>query len=495
MTCTNKQVRLMMKERTKGRTQEQAGAKANISSRKTVKKYEQQGEQPGEKKKPRGYRTREDPFAGDWEKVEEKLRIAPELEAGTLFEWLSEEQPGKYQAGQLRTLQRRVSDWRAMHQEQEAVLEQVHRPGEVMQTDGTWLSKLGVSINGSEFKHLLIHSVLPYSNWEWGAIAQSESLLALQRGLQRSLQKLGAVPEYHQTDNGSAATYQLAGQGKGERAYNPDYEALLAHFGMRARRTAIRSPEQNGDVESINGGLKRALEQHLLLRGSRDFASLAEYEAFVEGVMSKRNQARQTKLAEELAVMKPLAVKLLPPYQAVRVKVTRGSLIRVQNNVYSVPTHLIGREVEVRIYEWHLEIYYHSLQVEHLPRLVGQNKQGINYRHLVKSLLHKPGGFRDYRYREAMFPQLVFRQAWEQLQGWYSPRKADLTYLRVLNLAAFTLECDVADALTVLTGAKKRWDETDLERLIQIPQTQGPAMLPLPINLAIYDRLLQTEEK
>jgi transposase InsO family protein len=319
--------------------------------------------------------------------------------------------------------------------------------------------------------------------------------LALQRGLQRSLVKLGAVPEYHQTDNGSAATYQLAGQAKGERAYNPDYEALLAHFGMKARRTAIRSPEQNGDVESLNGGLKRAPEQHLLLRGSREFAGPADYEAFVEGVMTRRNQGRQAKLTEELAVMAPLAVKPLPPYQAVRVKVTRGSLIRVQNNVYSVPTHLIGREVEVRIYEWHLEVYYHTLQVEHLSRLVGQNKQGINYRHLVKSLLHKPGGFRDYQYREAMFPQLVFRQAWEQLQGWYSPRKADLTYLRVLHLAAFTLECDVADALIELTGAKKRWDETDVERLIRVPQAQGPALLPVKVNPAVYDRLLQAGAK
>lgn len=491
MTCTDKQVRLLMKERTKGRTQQQAAVKANISSRKTARKYERLGKLPGELKKPREYRTREDPFVDDWELIAAKLQLAPELEAGTLFDWLCEEKPGKYKEGQRRTLQRRVADWRALNREQDAVLEQMHRPGEAIQTDGTWLSKLGVTVNGSPFKHILIHCVLPYSNWEWGAIAQSESLLALQRGLQRSLLKLGAAPTYHQTDNGSAVTHPLAGQSKGKRAYNPDYEALLAHFGLKPRRTAVRSPEQNGDVESSNGGLKRALEQQLLLRGSRDFASLADYEAFVEGVMTRRNQARQTRLTEELAVMTPLKVKPLAPYQAVRVKVMRGSLIRVQNNVYSVPTHLIGQEVEVRIYEWHLEVYYRQTQVEHLPRLVGQNKQEINYRHLVKSLLHKPGGFREYRYRDALFPQLIFRQAWEQLQGWYSPRKADLTYLRVLKLAAFTLECDVADALTVLTAEKKRWDETDVERLIRVPQTQVPALLPLVVNLAAYDRLLQ----
>ena len=144
MTCTDKQVRLLMKERTKGRTQQQAAVKANISSRKTARKYERLGKLPGELKKPREYRTREDPFVDDWELIAAKLQLAPELEAGTLFDWLCEEKPGKYKAGQVRTLQRRVADWRALNREQDAVPEQVHRPGEAIQTDGTWLSKLEI---------------------------------------------------------------------------------------------------------------------------------------------------------------------------------------------------------------------------------------------------------------------------------------------------------------------------------------------------------------
>ena len=56
------------------------------------------------------------------------------VEAKALFEWLCDEHPGKYEEGQLRTFQRRVSHWRAQHCEQVAILEQVHHPGEVMQT-------------------------------------------------------------------------------------------------------------------------------------------------------------------------------------------------------------------------------------------------------------------------------------------------------------------------------------------------------------------------
>ena len=235
-----------------------------------------------------------------------------------------------------------------------------------MQTDGTWLTELAVTIVGQPFKHILIHCVLPYSNWEWGAIAQSESLLALQRGLSSTLLKLGYVPEYHQTDNSSAATSQVQSGQTGERRYTEGYLALLKHYGLKPRTIAIGRPEQNGDVESSHGGLKRALHQHLLLRGSRDFSSLAEYEAFVGQIMTRRNQQRNQRLSQELAVMKTLTAGPLHPYQEIRVKVNRNSLVRVQANLYSVPTHLIGQQVSVRIYEWHLEVYYRQTQVEWL---------------------------------------------------------------------------------------------------------------------------------
>jgi len=491
MTSTDAQVRLLMKERTKGRNQAQAAAKANLKSRKTVSKYERLGQLPSELKKPRQHRTRSDPFVEDWPEIEQMLERSPELQAKSLFEWLLEKNPGKYQAGQLRTLQRRVADWRALNQDKVAVLDQEHRPGEALQTDGTWLSELGVTIRGRLFNHILIHCVLPYSNWEWGAIAQSESLLAIQRGLSSSLLKLGHVPEYHQTDHSSAATSQVSGGQTGERQYNENYLALLNHFGLKPRTIALRQPEQNGDVESSHGGLKGALRQHLLLRGSREFDCLADYEAFVGKIMNRRNQQRQPRLEQEIAVMKPLTAKALQPYQEVRVKVNRNSLIRVQANLYSVPTHLIGQQVKVRIYEWHLEVYYRQIQVERMTRLVGNNKKGINYRHLIASLLRKPGGFRDYRYREEMFPRLVFRQAWDQLNQWYSTRQADLIYLRILYLAARTLECDVADALQWLLTTTTHWDETDVEKLIHAQQVVPvPELSPVVINLHAYDQLL-----
>ena len=492
MTATDAQVRIMMRERRKGRTQGQAAASANLSSRKTVAKYEKRGKLPSELKEPRCYRTRPDPFVEDWSTVVEMLGDAPNLEAKVLFEWLCERYLGRYQPGQLRTFQRRVARWRALHQDQVAILEQVHRPGEVMQTDGAWLTELEVTIQGQRLKHMLIHCVLPYSNWEWGRVAQSESLAALSLGVESALRELGCVPEYLQTDNSSAATYWpgAKGQGGGKRAYTDGYLQLLGAYGLEPRTTHLRSPQENGDVESMHGGVKRALEQHLLLRGSRDFGSLGEYEAFLFGVMERRNHPRQARLSQELAVMKPLPATSPFISKQVRVRVTRGSLIRVQKNSYSVPTSLIGHHVAVHIHEWHLEVYYQSQLMETLPRLLGKNQHRVNYRHVIDSLLRKPGGFRDYRYRDDLFPSLVFRRAWEQLKRWLPPRKADLTYLRILRLAARTLESDVASALEQLLASPGRWNETDVEQLIQPEPISVPQLVSGDVDLQCYDQLL-----
>ena len=494
MTATETQVRIAMRERVQGKTQEQAAAKANLRSRQTVAKYEALERYPSEMKRLRTYRTHADAFEEDWPEIEPMLREGAGLEAKALFEWLCEQKPEKYRAGQLRTFQRRVEQWRGLNQSQVASLDQVRMPGEMMQLDGTWLTELKVTIRGELFRHLLIHCVLPYSNWEWGRVAQSESLSAVRLGLQSSLRKLGYVPESVQTDNSAAATRRLgiaeeeeAGQ---ERGYTASYLQLLEHYGLKAASTHVASPNENGDVEAQNGALKRALEQQLLLRGSRDFDDIEAYEAFVFEVMAKRNRSRQPWLDEEIAVMKPVTATALATSIMQKVCVSRSSLIRVLKKSYSVPTSLIGKEVTVHIQEWTVDVYYAGQWVERLPRAIGTQNHHINYRHLIDSLLRKPGGFRSYRFREELFPRLIFRQAWEQLQQWHSPRRADLLYLQVLHLAARTLEEDVALALELLVQSGQAWNLEDVKLLLAPEAVAVPQLETGTVDLALYDRLL-----
>ena len=498
MTATDAQVRIIMRERNQGRTQEQAAAKANVQSRKTVRKYERLGQLPSEAQQPRTYRTRVDAFEADWPEVEARLEQAPTLEAKTLFAWLCDRTPGKYQEGQLRTLQRRVSAWQATHGHKLLTLEQIHRPGEVLQTDGTWMNTLGVTVQGQAFPHLVIHSVLPYSNWEWGRVVQSESLLSIRLGLQSTLVRLGYVPKIHQTDNTTAATHQLGPEARdqalAERGYNPEYLALLGHYGMEPRTIHVNSPNENGDIEAANGTFKRGVEQQLLMRGSRDFAALLAYETFLWDLLDRRNANRQTRLTEELAVMKPLTMTVLPNSVEVRPRVSTGGTIRVLKNVYSVPSGLKGKVITARISEWQIEIWYANQRLDTLPRVIGLNQHRVNYRHVIETLLRKPGGFRDYRYRDDLFPSEVFRLGWEALNQHLTSRKADLAYLRILKLAAYGSESEVAAVLEALLATATPWDERGVEARLPARPWQLPLLEVTQVDLSDYDRLLGTEE-
>ena len=245
--------------------------KAGID-RKTARKYLEEPVRVDPGRADRDWRTRPDPLEAIWPEAESYLKAAPELEAKMLFEHLLMHQGASVPEGQLRTFQRRVRQWRLEHGPvPEVFFAQEHRPGEVMQMDWTYAKELNVRIAGQPLDHLLCQAVLPYSNWQWATRCQSESLLSLRQGLQEALFRLGKVPQRLQIDNSSAATHQISGEGK--REFHGEFLSLVGHYAMEARTIQVGCPNENGDVESSNGHLKRRLVQHLLLRGSRDFAS------------------------------------------------------------------------------------------------------------------------------------------------------------------------------------------------------------------------------
>ncbi len=456
--------------------------------RKTARKYVKEGKLPSELRAPRTWRTRPDPFDEVWPEVEAQLEIAPELEAKILFEDLTRRHDG-FSEGQLRTFQRRVREWRARRgPDKEVFFPQEHRPGEAAQTDFTWATELGITIAGQPLAHMLCHFVLPYSNWQWTTVCFSESLVALRRGVQSAVFRLGSVPAHHQTDNSTAATHQLPDTGK--RAFNEEYVRVMEHLGMKPRTIGVGESEQNGDVEAANGALKRRLEQHLLLRGSREFPTLEAYERWGQDVCDQANRLRDERLGEELAVMTALSVERLPEYSRVDVTVTSWSTIRVKRNTYSVPSRLIGERLRVHLYEDRLEVLHGSVLQLVTDRLRGDGKHRINYRHVIGSLVRKPGAFERYRYREDLFPTLVFRRTYDALAESLSSWKSDVEYLRLLHLAARTMESEVEAALELFLaeGIVPLCD--DVKPLVERSETEVPELAVPVVDLAAYDELL-----
>jgi hypothetical protein len=414
------------------------------------------------------------------------------LEAKTLFEVLQGKHPERYEPGQLRTLQRHVKQWRVEHgPECEVFFAQEHRPGEALQTDFTRASELGVTIGGVAFIHLLCQVVLPYSNWQCLTVCLSESYLALRRGVQEALFRLGRRAEWHQTDNTSAATHRPQ---TGRRVFNDDYQALMNHLGLKPRTIGIGKKEQNGDVEASHGALKRWLKQRLLLRGHRDFPSIEAYEQWLWELLEQRNALRERRLNEELAVMEPMNASRLADFRELDVPVSTFSTIRVQHNTYSVPSRLKNtKKVRVRIYERKLEVWFGGKLQFEMERLQGRFGHHIDYRHIIWSLVRKPGAFARYRYRDDLFPSPVFREAYDLIREEQPDVKGDLEYLRILHLAAATDESEVEIALECLLEAKRVPNSTEVKSLVVLddPAAEVPEMKCFEPDLDGYDDLLE----
>ena len=445
---------------------------------------------PGERKSPRQYRTRPDPFALVWPEIEAMLEQAPGLEAVTIFEALKGRAELSFSDGQVRTLQRRIRRWRASKgPEREVFFAQEHRPGEYAQSDFTSMNELEICLGGERFEHLFYHFVLPYSNWETGGICFSESFESLIGGFQASVWELGRAPKLHRTDNLSAATHEL---GDGARTFNDRYLAALAHYRVEADCNTPGRGHENGDVEQAHHRFKRSLEQALLLRGSREFATRVQYEAFLREILAARNRGRAGKLHEELERMHDLPLSRLDDFRRERVRVNMFSTLRVAKNVYSVASRLIGEWVEVRLYAERIEVYYAGDRVAEMERLRGQGHAAIDYRHLIGSLIRKPGAFARYRYREALFPSLAFRYAFDALEERNGGR-ADLEYVRILHLAASTGESEVESVLVALLEQGDLRDFAQVRAAIRPAHFEPPECQIDPPDLGVYDECIGRE--
>jgi hypothetical protein len=489
---TDKQVRRLFALINTEGNQEIAAAKAGMDVR-TARKYRRLGRLPSELPKAARGRTRPDPFVEVWEEVQGLYESNAGLEAKTVFEYLQRQNPGRFQDGQLRTLQRRVKGWRATEgPAREVFFAQQHPPGRLGASDFTHMEELGVTIQGQTFPHLIYHFVLTYSNWETGTVCYSESFESLSEGLQNALWQLGKVPERHRTDRLSTAVNNTSDPAE----FTDRYKGLMRFYGLEGEKTQAGHGNENGDVEQRHHRFKRAVAQELMLRGSLDFASVDEYRGFLAALFERLNAGRRQRLAEEMAVMKELPERRIESAKRERVKVDSGSLIYVDRNAYSVPSRLIGEPVEVRLTMDQVEVWYGQKKVAQLPRLRGRRKHRVDYRHIIDWLVRKPGAFEHYRYRDELFPTSRFRMAFDLLEEQLGPSQGSKQYLKILELAARGSEVRVDAALRELLEAG---DEPISSMAIEamLGADHGRVVREVQVaavDLSLFDQLYSTQE-
>jgi hypothetical protein len=485
---TDQQVRLYMTNR-KHHSQEIAAAKAGISVR-TARRIETDVTLPSQKLR-RYWRSRADPFIDVWDSiVVPLLRQAPQLMGVTLLRKLQEDHPDRFPDGMLRTLQRRVSHWRALEgPAKEVFFPQEHLPGQRGLSDFTNMDELCVTVAGMPFHHLLYHFVLAFSRWEYASVVDTgESFEALSAGLQNALWQAGGCPQEHRSDSLSAAFKNL----KQEEDFTVRYAALLEHYGMQGTRNNRGLGHENGSVESSHRFLKEAISQALLLRGYRDFASREDYDAFVRDAVMRRNRRNAAAFRIERAQLADLPLRRTTDFTEDEARVTRCGTFTVRAVLYSAPSRLVGHRLKVRLYSDRLECYLAAALVLTLKRGArsGQRRV-IDYRHFIDALKRKPQAFKGLVFRDALFPRDAYRRTWEELDRKLSQRSACRTMVGLLELAGMEgVEAVLAERLDALCAANQLPDLASLRDEFARRDQLCPAVRVDMPPVSSYDALL-----
>jgi len=452
---------------------------------KTARKYIKSAQFPSDMKKP--YKLNQKTvFADHLDEIAKLLETSPRLQAKTILAYLLQKYPGQYKIGQLRTLQRLIQYWRAERGATKPVIfRQDIKPGRQSQSDFTCMNAVGITLNGKIFNHLLFHFMLPYSRWESINLCFSESFNSLTLGYEKAVWELGYVVKEHRTDNLTAATQALGSR----REFTNCWQQFMAHYKVTPTTNNPGVSHENGSIEKSHDTLKNAIEQALMLRGSSDFATQKDYLLFFENIVSGRNADRKDRLLEEIDHLNELPDKKWNSPDVLQVRVSSSSIVQIFNVPYTVPSRLIHFTLKAYVYHDEIILFYRNKKLQTMPRARNQAFAGINYRHIIDSLIRKPGAFANYQYHEAMFPRLCFKKSYDALRE-VMPANADKNYLKILQLAKLHSEQEVSEALELLLEEHQHPTADSVKLLIDAYAKERSKVHVHQPNIVDYDSLL-----
>ena len=445
-------------------------------------------------------RRRPDPLATIFDAdVVPMLMAAPGLRAVGIFQELQRRHPGMA-SGVRRTLERRIRAWRAMHgAEQEVIFRQIHEPGRMGLSDFTELGDLGaqtVTVAGLPLDHRFYHFRLAYSGFEHAhVVLGGESFVALAEGLQNALWALGGVPREHRSDSLSAAFRNLDKDAREDLTRR--YDALCADYGMEPTRNNRGVAHENGSIESPHGHLKSAIKDALLLRGNSDFADLAAYRAFIDGIVSRKNARITRQIETERAALQSLPPGRSCDFEETIVTVTSSSTFNVKKVFYTVPSRLIGHRLRVRLFDDRLDVLAGGTLLMTLARgradSSGKHGYVVDYRHIIHSLRRKPMALLNLVYRAQLFPRDAYRLTFDRLIDGMAEKQACRLMVEILSLAHDrSCEAELAAVLTVELDAARLPDMAALRARFAPDPAALPGVVVRLAPLSDYEILLSS---
>ena len=469
-----------------------AAAKAGFS-RATAYRIEADPRLPSQKKAPRG-RRRPDPLAEVWDaEIVPILKAAPGLRAIAVLAEMRRRHP-EISPGVRRTLERRIRTWRALAgPEQDVMFRQEHPPGRLGLSDFTDTSELAITVAGVALDHRLYHFRLAFSGFAHAhVVLGGESFVALAEGLQNALWALGGVPLEHRSDSLSAAFCNLDREAQEDLTQR--YQGLMRHYDMTPSRNNPGVAHENGSIESPHGHLKKALEDALLLRGSRDFDDLDAYRRFVDEIVGRQNANNRKRIELERPHLASLPKRRTADYEEKIVTVTSSGGFTLRRVFYTAPSRLIGHRLRVHLYDDRLDCFLGATPMMTLRRgrQPAADKGGhvVDYRHVIHALRRKPMALNNLVYRDQLFPRPAYRKAFEAMCVELGDKRACKVTVELLALAHDrACEVELAQAIDADLDAGR------LPELALLRERFGPSPASVPVievdlvPLSAYDEL------
>ncbi len=469
-----------------------AAAKAGFSTA-TGYRIEADPRLPSHKKAPRG-RRRPDPLIDVWDsEILPILKASPGIRAIAVVAEIRRRHP-EISPGIRRTLERRMRTWRALAgPEQDVMFRQEHPPGRLGLSDFTDTMVLAITVGGVILEHRLYHFRLAFSGYAHAhVVLGGESFVALAEGLQNALWALGGVPLQHRSDSLSAAFCNLDRDAQEDLTQR--YQGLMRHYEMEPSRNNPGVAHENGSIESPHGHLKRALEDALLLRGSRDFDTLDAYRRFIDEIIGRQNAHNRKRIELERPHLADLPKRRTADFEEMVVTVTSSGGFILRRVFYTAPSRLIGHCLRVHLYDDRLDCFLGStpMMTVRRGRQPSADKGGhvVDYRHVIHALRKKPMALNNLVYRDQLFPRPAYRRAFEALCAEVGDKRACKVTVELLALAHDrACETELAQAIDA------ELDDGRLPDLACLLERFGPGPGSMPmvavdlVPLSIYDEL------
>lgn len=270
----------------------------------------------------------------------------------------------------------------------EAFIKGSYIPGDVCEFD--W-GEVKVEINGKWQKLQMAVFTSAFGNYRMAYLFTKQKMECFQEAHALFFKAAGGVYKTMVYDNMRVAVKSFVGT---EKVPTDGLLKLSLYYGFHFRFCNIRSGNEKGHVERSVEVVRR---KAFAFRDS--FENIEEANRYLNKICEDLNRkpqpSQQNQTAEERLKQERENFLTLPlPFDAARiqnVRVDKYSTVVIDQNHYSVPDHLVGEIVKVKIYSNHILCFQKEEKIAEHIRKTGCHEWSLQLEHFTDTLNKKPG--------------------------------------------------------------------------------------------------------